>query len=176
MAGSRSYVADNLVTDTSVGLTTGAGNSIYEGNVLAGNVEGVQANQILPTNEVTGTTSSETTSTPTPDSGRSGSGARTARGTSGTGDRHAGCRRRGGDGRLHPRAFTLPTDPVDERLHRVDGTPTLARAPATDALSALEGTVSGMRSESIVDPAPLCEPANPELLERTEWESPERAC
>ncbi|TYT60937.1 NosD domain-containing protein [Natrialba swarupiae] len=177
MAGSRSYVADNLVTDTSVGLTTGAGNSIYEGNVLAGNVEGVQANQILPTNEVTG---NDFVGNYEHANARLG----TLRVWSEDGEGnfwHGAIGTPDADGEVGTDASTLershsPTDPVDERLHRVDGTPTLARAPATDALSALEGTVSGMRSESIVDPAPLCEPANPELLERTEWESPERAC
>ncbi|ELY52499.1 NosD domain-containing protein [Natronolimnohabitans innermongolicus] len=173
MAGSRSYVADNLVTDTDVGLTTGAGNSIYEGNVLAGNVVGVAANNHLPTNEVTGNDFVGN-------------------------DNHANARigtlrvwSEDGEGNFwhgaigSPDVTTdeavldrshAPTDPVDQELHRVDGTPTLARAPATEALTALEGTVSGMRSESIVDPAPLCEPANPDLLEYTEWEPPDRTC
>ncbi|NGM68065.1 nitrous oxide reductase accessory protein NosL/NosD [Natronolimnobius sp. AArcel1] len=176
-AGSRSYVADNVVTDTSVGLTTGAGNSIYEGNVLAGNVEGIQANHILPTNEVTGNDFVEND-----DHANARIGTLRIWSEDGNGNFWHGAIgspdadvNGNGNGTTLERSYT-PTDPVDERLHRVDGTPTLAHSPATGALSAFEGTVSGMRSESIVDPAPLCEPANPDLLERTAWESPEQAC
>ncbi|ADD04375.1 ABC-type transport system periplasmic substrate-binding protein (probable substrate copper) [Natrialba magadii ATCC 43099] len=177
MAGSRSYVADNLVTNTQVGLTTGAGNSIYEGNVLADNVQGVQANHMLPTNEVTGN-----------DFVGNDEHANARLGTlrvwseDGKGNFWHGAIGVPGsdtgtvtDGATLERSYA-PTDPVDKRLHRVDGTPTLTRAPAIDARSMFEGAVSGMRSESIVDRAPLCEPANPDLLERTEWEPPERTC
>ncbi|WP_394295212.1 right-handed parallel beta-helix repeat-containing protein [Halobiforma nitratireducens] len=176
MAGSRSYVADNLVADAEVGLATGAGNSIYEGNVLAGNVEGIRANHILPTNEVAdndfvGNYEHATVRLGTLRVWSDDGTGNFWHGAIGSPNADAGTENSSTLERSH-----APTDPVDERLHRVDGTPTLARAPATDARSALEGTVSGMRSESIVDPAPLCEPANPDLLERTDWVSPERAC
>ncbi len=169
MDGSRSYVADNLITDTEVGLAAGAGNSIYEHNVLAGNVDGIQASHLLPTNQVVG---NDFVGNHRHASARVGvlriwteNGAGNywhgAVGTS--------------DGTVLDRSYSA-TDHVDERLHRVDGTPTLARAPASDALNALEGSVSGMREESIVDTAPLCEPSNPDLLEQTDWEAPDRDC
>ncbi len=169
MAGSHSYVAENLITDTEVGMTTGAGNSIYERNVLAGNVEGVQANHLLPTNRVVDNdfvgnyrhaSARVGTLRVWTDDGR-GNYWHGAIGTS--------------DGTVLDRSYS-PTDSIDERLHRVDGTATLARAPATDAIGAFEGAVSGMRTESVVDAAPRCEPANPELLDRTDWDAPDRDC
>ncbi|AFZ73554.1 NosD domain-containing protein [Natronobacterium gregoryi] len=168
-AGSRSYVANNLVTDAEVGLTTAAGNSIYEHNVLAGNALGAQANQLLPTNRVRANDFVGNY-----EDAEARLGALRVWTDDGSGNFWHGATGET-DGDVFERSYS-PTHPVDERLHRVDGTETLAHAPATDALAAFEDSVSGMRSESIVDLAPLCEPANPELLERTAWEAPDRDC
>ncbi|QFU82789.1 NosD domain-containing protein [Natronorubrum aibiense] len=169
MAGSRSYVADNLITDTDVGVAAGAGNSIYEDNVIAGNVDGMQANHLLPTNQVVGNDFVGNYRHAT-----ARVGVLRIWTEDGAGNYWHGAVGQS-DGTVLDRSYS-PTDPVDERLHRVGGTPTLAQAPASNALAALEGSVSGMRTQSIVDTAPLCEPSNPELLERTEWEAPEREC
>ena len=69
------------------------------------------------------------------------------------------------DGTVLDRSYA-PTDPVDESLHRIDGIVTLARAPAADGIKAFEGAVSGLRTESVVDTAPRCEPAIPSCLSR----------
>ncbi|APW97668.1 nitrous oxide reductase accessory protein NosL/NosD [Halobiforma lacisalsi AJ5] len=172
-SGSRSYVAGNLVTGTDVGLTTGAGHSIYEGNALVANLEGMRANHLLPTNEVTG---NDFVGNHEHATARLGTLRVWSEG--GTGNFwHGAVGAPAADRPVLERSHS-PTHPADRRLHRVDGAPTLARAPATDALSTLEGSVSGMRSERIVDPDPLCEPANPELLARADWEwdEPDRAC
>ncbi|MDG5821559.1 right-handed parallel beta-helix repeat-containing protein [Natronococcus sp. A-GB7] len=164
MGGSQSYVARNVITDTDVGMTTAAGNSIYERNVIAGNVEGVQANQLLPTNQVT---NNDFIGNHRHAAARLGVlRVWTADGQGNYWDGAVGS----SDGSTLERSYS-PTHPVDERLHRVDGTPTLARSPALDTLTTFEGTVSGMRTESIVDTAPRCEPANPELLAQTEQNS-----
>ncbi len=162
-AGSDSYVADNVLTENDVGMTTGAENSRYEGNVIAGNVEGVQANQLLPTSQVVDNDFVDN---------HNHANARlgvlriwTEAGSGNYWDGAVGST----DGDVLDRAFTS-THPVDERVHRVDGTPTLARAPVIDALGGLDGSVSGMRDGQIVDTHPRCEPANPELLERIDPE------
>ncbi|SIR73233.1 NosD domain-containing protein [Natronorubrum thiooxidans] len=169
MAGSRSYVADNLITDTDVGVAAGAGNSIYEDNVIAGNVDGMQANHLLPTNQVVGNDFVGNYRHAT-----ARVGVLRIWTENGAGNYWHGAVGQP-DGAVLHRSYS-PTDPVDERLHRVGGTPTLAQAPASNALAALEGSVSGMRTQSIIDTAPLCAPSNPDLLERTEWEAPEREC
>ncbi|WP_117368294.1 NosD domain-containing protein [Natrarchaeobaculum sulfurireducens] len=168
-AGSDSYVADNVLTDNDVGMTTGAENSRYEGNVIAGNVEGVQANQLLPTSQVVDNDFVDN---------HNHANARlgvlriwTEDGSGNYWDGAVGST----DGDVLDRAFT-PTHPVDQRVHRVDATPTLARAPVVDALGGLDGTVSGMRDGQIVDTHPHCEPANPELLETTDWEATADDC
>lgn len=164
MGGSQSYVARNVITDTDVGMTTAAGNSIYERNVIAGNVEGVQANQLLPTNQVT---NNDFIGNHRHAAARLGVlRVWTADGQGNYWDGAVGS----SDGTTLERSYS-PTHPVDERLHRVDGTPTLARSPALDTLTTFEGTVSGMRAESIVDTAPRCEPTNPELLAQIEQNS-----
>ncbi|ELY44272.1 NosD domain-containing protein [Natronorubrum sulfidifaciens] len=169
MAGSRSSVAENLITDTDVGVAAGAGNSIYEDNVIAGNVDGMQANHLLPTNQVVGNDFVGNYRHAT-----ARVGVLRIWTEDGAGNYWHGAVGQP-DETVLDRSYS-PTDPVDERLHRVGGTPTLAQAPASNALAALEGSVSGMRTQSIIDTAPLCAPSNPELLERTEWDAPEREC
>ncbi|MDG5760167.1 NosD domain-containing protein [Natronococcus sp. A-GB1] len=164
MGGSQSYIAQNVITDTEVGMTTAAGNSIYERNVISGNVEGVQANQLLPTNQVT---NNDFIGNYRHATARLGVlRVWTADGQGNYWEGAVGS----SDGSSLERSYS-PTHPVDERLHRVDGTPTLTRSPALDTLTTFEGAVSGMRAESIVDTAPRCEPTNPELLAQIEQNS-----
>ncbi len=167
--GWNSYFARNVVANNDLGMTTEAGNSIYEDNVIANNEEGLRASHILPTNRVVGNDFVGNDRHATAREGplriwtRDGAGNfwHGAFGES--------------DGEVLDRSYA-PTGPTDRRLHRVDGTPTLARAPLLDALSGLEGTAPGMRTGSIVDLAPLCEPSNPDLLESVEWSGLERDC
>lgn len=167
--GTNAYVARNAIADNDLGLTTAAGNSIYEHNVIAGNGDGMLSNQLLPTNRVVGN-----------DFVGNYRHAAARVGTlrvwtaDGRGNYWHGAVGEP-DGAVLDRSYS-PTGAVDEGLHRVDGTPTLARAPALDAITTFEAAVPGMRDASIVDTAPLCEPANPDLLATTDWQAPEREC
>ncbi|MDQ2050074.1 NosD domain-containing protein [Natronolimnohabitans sp. A-GB9] len=169
MAGTRSYVADNLITDTSLGLTVGAGASIYEGNVLVGNDDGMRATHPLPTNSVVDNDFVDNERHAT-----AGSGVLRTWSEDGTGNYWEGAIG-SSEGAVLDRPYS-PTESVDRNLHRVDGTPTLAQAPTTHAIETVDDAVPGMRAASIVDTAPLCEPANPDLLERTDAELPDRDC
>ncbi|MXV63529.1 nitrous oxide reductase accessory protein NosL/NosD [Natronorubrum sp. JWXQ-INN-674] len=160
--GSDTYVAENSLVENELGLRVDTTASIYENNVVAGNDVGAAVSTILPTNRVVGN-----------DFVANGEHATASAGPlriwSHGGD---GNYWQGGagvaDGDRADRSYT-PTDAIDSRLHRTDGTQTLARAPALQALAGLEGSVPGMRTGSIVDQAPTCEPNNPDLLERTGW-------
>ncbi|PCR89069.1 nitrous oxide reductase accessory protein NosL/NosD [Natrinema ejinorense] len=160
--GSDTYIASNLLTDSDIGLLVGSTASIYEDNVIAGNDLGTEVFSLLPTNRVVGNdfvgndAHADVRSGPLRvwsdgDTGNYWQGSATV-----------------ADGDRADLSYA-PTDAVDGRLHRTDGAPTLVRAPALRALGGLEGSVPGMRTGSIVDQAPTCEPNNPDLLERTEW-------
>lgn len=167
--GWNSYVADNVVVDNGLGMTTEAGNSIYEGNVVARNDEGIRASHILPTNRVVGNDFVDNERHATAREGTLRIWTRNGEGNYWHGAIGEA------DGVVLDRTYSA-TDPTDRRLHRVDGTPALARSPQLDALAGLEGTVSGMREASIVDTAPRCAPSNPELLESLELDVPDRDC
>ncbi|WP_255191855.1 NosD domain-containing protein [Natronobeatus ordinarius] len=156
--GWNSYVAGNVVVDNGLGMTTEAGNSIYEGNVVAGNDEGIRATHLLPTNRVVGNDFLDNHVHATARDG-------TLRiwTENGVGNYWGGAVGRT-DGVVIDRSYSA-TDPIDSRLHRTGGTPALGQSPQFDELSTLDGTVAGMREASIVDTAPRCAPANPELLE-----------
>lgn len=165
-SGSDSYIADNVLTDSRVGLRVDATGTIYERNVVAGNEIGAQTRSMLPTNRVTRNDFVENDV-----HADAGTGPLRIWTDDGVGNYWQGATAldtAGRDGSVMERSYS-PTDPVDRRLHRVDGAETLSRAPALDALEGLQGTVPGMRTGSVVDLAPTCEPNNPDLLERTEW-------
>ncbi|MFC6719005.1 NosD domain-containing protein [Natrialbaceae archaeon GCM10025810] len=169
VGGSESYVAENAFEENDVGLQMEASGSIYEHNVFAGNGVGARDTAVLPTNRVVGNDFVGNDDHATASTGplriwsHDGDGNYWQGGTSLA------------DGDPPARPYS-PTDPVDGRLHDVDGAETLARAPALDALSGLEQSVSGMQTESITDLSPTCGPNNPELLERTEWAEEAYSC
>ncbi|MFC7228629.1 right-handed parallel beta-helix repeat-containing protein [Salinirubellus salinus] len=169
VGGTESYVARNVFEDNDVGLRMEAGASIYEANVFAGNELGAKDAAILPTNRVFGNdfVANDRHAAAGPGPLRiwthDGRGNYWQGGTSLV------------DG-AHPSRAYSPTDPVDGRLHRVDGAATLARAPALEALAGLQQSVSGMQRASIRDLAPTCEPNNPDLLNRAGWADEAYAC
>lgn len=151
-----SYVARNTMVDNEVGMTTEAANSIYENNVLMDNEVGMQGSHILPTNTVSDN-----------DFLRNERHATARRGplrlwNGNYWEGAIGVR----DGKTLDRPYS-PTGTVDSRLHRVDGTPTLAFAPVELASDSYPGSLAGLRSSSIIDTTPLREPANPELINRS---------
>ncbi|ELY47858.1 NosD domain-containing protein [Natronorubrum bangense] len=160
--GSDTYVAANIVERSDIGLRIDTTGSIYEDNVIAGNDVGTDVAAVLPTNRVVGNDfvgndeHATTTWGPLRIWTHDGAGNYWQGGATVADGAHA------------DQSYT-PTNALDKRLHLTDGTPTLARAPALQALAGLEGSVPGMRTGSIVDQAPLCEPHNPALLEQTEW-------
>ena len=156
IGGSDSYVADNVVVGNEVGLRIETASSIFEGNVVADNEFGVSTWALLPTNRVVR-------------NDFVGNYRHVGRTTGpmrvwtyeGTGNYWQGAVGTT-DGTTLDRRYT-PTNGLDRRLHQTAGTPALAQAPALDALTGLENTVSGSREGEIVDNAPLCDPVN------TEW-------
>mgnify|MGYP005846915779 CR=1 FL=1 len=156
--GTDSYLADNEVTDNHVGLRIDGVASIVERNVIADNYGGVETWALLPTNRVTHNDFVGNGEHVLVSSGRlrvwthdgEGNYWEGAIGTT--------------DGTVIKRPYT-PTDAVDGRLHRIDGTPTLAQAPALDALAGFQGAVPGMRADEVIDTAPRCEPVDDEWFE-----------
>ena len=156
--GTDTYLADNELTDNHLGLRVDGVASIIERNVIADNYGGVETWALLPTNRVTHNDFVGNRDHVLVSSGRlrvwshegEGNYWHGAVGTT--------------DGTVVQRPYT-PTDPVDERLHRIDGAPTLARAPALDALAWFQGAVPGMRADEVIDVAPLCSPVNGEWFE-----------
>ncbi|WP_254769496.1 NosD domain-containing protein [Salinilacihabitans rarus] len=161
--GTDSYVARNVLEGNAVGLRTDASGTIYEHNVLADNEQGMQARSLLPTNRVVGNdfvgNDEHAVAGPGPLRIWTHDGhGNYWQGAVGTPDAEGG---------VLDRPYA-PTDPVDAGLHRVDGTPTLAQAPAVDALAGFRDAVPGMRDGSIVDTGPTCGPNNPDLLATTD--------
>ncbi len=159
VGGSDSYVADNVLSENDLGMRIDATASIFERNVIVDNRNGVETWALLPTNRVTRNDFVGNDRHVPISSGRlrvwthngEGNYWEGAIGTT--------------DGAVIQRPYT-PTDPIDGRLHRVDGANTLAQAPALDALAGFEGSVPGMRADGVIDVAPLCSPANEAWFER----------
>ena len=169
VGGADTYVADNVIADNWLGVRIDASASIFEGNAIVDNRAGVETWTLLPTNQVTHNDFVGNEDHVAVSSGRlrvwthdgEGNYWEGAIGTT--------------DGTVIQRPYT-PTDPVDSRLHRVDGTGTIAQAPALDALSGFEGAVPGMRSDEVIDTAPLCSPVNEAFLERADRPDTEPIC
>ena len=169
VGGSDSYVAANRIENNDLGLRMVATGTIVERNVFAGNELGVDKRAMLPTNRVTANDF-----VANDDHADAGAGPLRVWTHDGVGNYWEGATTVA-DGDPPLRSYS-PTDPVDARMHTTDGVPTLARAPAVDALGGLSESVPGMQTGSIVDLAPTCEPNNPELLERSEWGDRARSC
>ncbi|CCQ35549.1 ABC-type transport system periplasmic substrate-binding protein (probable substrate copper) [Natronomonas moolapensis 8.8.11] len=169
VGGSESYVADNVISDNNLGFQIDVVGSIVEGNVFADNRAGAEARAQLPTNRVF-----DNDFVANEQHVRSAHGRLRIWTDDGEGNYWEGATGRT-DGTVIQRTYT-PTDPVDGRLHRTDGTATLARAPALDALAGFQGAIPGMRADAVIDTAPLCEPANEAWFERTGRTDTEPVC
>jgi len=161
LAGSRSYIAHNVVVDTTQAMSTNADRSLYEHNVLYGNDIGVRASTVVPSNIVT-----ENDFIANDRHAVSGPGPLRVYTHEGRGNYWSGAYDlTGGDGPVLAQPYS-PTDSVDRRLHQTDAAVVLRSAPSVRGLRALRGTTPGFRRGSIVDRAPLTDPANPETVER----------
>ena len=169
VGGTDTYVAGNRLLRNDLGLQLDTHSSIVEGNLLADNRFGVGTRSMLPTNTVTG-------------NDFVGNGRHVSVSTGpvriwtedGRGNYWEGAVGIA-DGETLDRQYS-PTAPVDRRLHRTDGTPTLAQAPALGLLSSFEESLAGTREGEIVDTAPLCEPVHRDWLESNGWDGLEPTC
>ncbi|RLM34825.1 NosD domain-containing protein [Haloarcula sp. Atlit-120R] len=161
LAGSRSYIAHNVVVDTTQAMSTNADQSLYEHNVLYGNDIGVRASTVVPSNIVT-----ENDFIANDRHAVSGPGPLRVYTHDGRGNYWSGAYDlTGKTGPVLAQSYS-PTDSVDRRLHQTDAAIALRSAPSVRGLRALRGTTPGFRRGSIVDRAPLSDPANPETVRR----------
>ncbi|EMA26484.1 NosD domain-containing protein [Haloarcula argentinensis] len=161
LAGSRSYIAHNVVVDTTQAMSTNADRSLYEHNVLYGNDIGVRASTVVPSNIVT-----KNDFIANDRHAISGPGPLRVYTHEGRGNYWSGAYDlTGGTGPTLGQSYS-PTDSVDRRLHQTDAAVVLRSAPSVRGLRALRGTTPGFRRGTIVDRAPLTDPANPGAVER----------
>ncbi|AXR81587.1 Nitrous oxide reductase maturation protein NosD [Natrarchaeobaculum sulfurireducens] len=168
-SGDSAYVANNRLVDGGTGLQIDSTNSLVEHNVMAGNEIGANEREMLPTNRVV-----RNDFVGNDVHADAGSGPLRIWTHGGSGNYWQGAMSLEADGTVD-RAYS-PTSPVDQRLHRTDGAPTLSRAPALDAILGFQGSVPGMRTGSVTDLQPSCAPHNPELLEQTVWADDAWSC
>ena len=169
LLGSHFYVADNTAVDNDVATRDAVSNTIYEGNVFANAELGFQSASILPADRVVDNDFVGNDVHATADEGPLRVFTH-----EGVGNYWEGAIGTPSEGTLN-RPYTA-TDPVDKRLHYVDGTPTLAQSPAVTAIGGLEAAVPALRDGTVIDSAPLCEPSNPDELERIDWDGHVRDC
>ncbi|MEF8829695.1 MAG: NosD domain-containing protein, partial [Haloarcula sp.] len=159
LAGSRSYIGHNVVVDTTQAMSTNADRSLYEHNVLYGNDIGVRASTVVPSNIVT-----ENDFIANDRHAVSGPGPLRVYTHEGRGNYWSGAYDLTGEaGPVLAQSYS-PTDSVDRRLDQTNAAIVLRSAPSVRGLRALRGTTPGFRRGSIVDRAPLAEPANPEAV------------
>jgi len=157
MGGTDSYVAANVFHDNEVGLRADGTATIIEENALVSNELGLETWALLPTNRVVENDFVDN------DRHVRSVGPLRVWSHDGVGNYWEGAVGLGDDGVLD-RPYS-PTDDIDSQLHSVDGTPTIAQAPALDALDWLEQAASGLRSGDVIDDSPRCHPVNDEWLE-----------
>ena len=169
VGGTDSYIAENKLLENGLALQIDTASTIVERNLIADNRFGAGSRAMLPTNRVVendfvGNENHISSSTGPvriwtyEDRGNYWGGA-------------VGI----ADGETLDRQYS-PTASIDSQLHRTDGTPTLAQAPALDALGSFEESVSGMREGEILDTAPLCKPVHEDWLESNGWTELEPTC
>lgn len=159
LAGSRSYIAHNIMANTTRGLSANAGRSVYEHNVVYRNDIGITAATVLPSNTIT-----ENDFVANDQHAVSGPGPLRLYTEDGRGNYWSGAYDLTADDRATLAQPYSPTDTVDGQLHHTDAAVVLRSAPSVRALRALRGTTPGFRRGSVVDTAPLAEPANPDTL------------
>ncbi|MFC7078106.1 NosD domain-containing protein [Haloarcula halophila] len=159
MAGSRSYIGHNVMANTTRALSANAGRSLYEHNVVYGNDIGITAATVLPSNTVT-----ENDFVANDQHAVSGPGPLRRYTDDGRGNYWSGAYDLSADDGSTLTQPYSPTDTVDGQLHHTNAAVVLRSAPSVRALRALRGTTPGFRRGSIVDTAPLAEPANPDTL------------
>ena len=158
-AGSHSYIARNIAVDNRVGITTTAVSSLYEHNVVANNTNGMRTGSVLATSTVHSNDFVD-------NDNHAGASAGPLRVWA---DGQQGNYWQGayGTDRPEPRPY-LPTDVADGQLHRSSVHYTVAESPVNRGLRTLQGSTPGLRSGNIIDPSPQPTPQNPDRLDLAE--------
>ncbi|MFO7834842.1 MAG: NosD domain-containing protein, partial [Halohasta sp.] len=160
-SGSDSYIADNIAVDSRVGITTTAVGSLYEHNVVRNNTYGMRTGSVLATSRVWKNDYVD-------NDHHAGASAGPLRvwAHDGHGNYWQGAYGEAADG-TYDRAY-VPTDSVDGQLHRSTARRTVAESPVKQGLRALQGSTPGLRSGSVIDPHPQTDPQNPDRLRLSE--------
>ena len=161
VAGRSSFVLRNVAAGNDIGLTVGSYRSLYAENTVYGNGVGISGSTLVPTNAVARN-----------DVVRNDAYAEASLGPvrvwshDGRGNYWAGApgTDRDGDGVLE-RSFQ-PTGAVDRHAEAVPSVHVLARSPAVSLLRASAAEMPGLRSEGVLDVAPLAAPVRPDVLDR----------
>jgi parallel beta-helix repeat protein len=158
LSGSHFYVAKNVAANnTNRGIQIGTTQSAYEQNLLYGNHVGIRADTLLPSNQI-----SSNDFVANRRHAKAGLGPLRIWTEDSRGNYWEGAHGFSAS-ETFGRSYS-PTNPVERRFHRVDGTVTLAESPAAKSLAAIRGQSPGLREGEIVDIAPLARPARPEVL------------
>lgn len=161
-AGSRSYVAGNTIVHNRQGLVIERRATVYRNNIVGYNHEGVTVGDAFPTNRVTGNdfVGNDRHATVQSDN------VLFVWGESGRGNYWGGMPGldRDGDGYLDRNL--VPTSSAGRLTYRTAGGDTLARSPAVALLRSLQTAVPGLRSDGILDMAPLASPNRPQAVAR----------
>ncbi|WP_227134755.1 NosD domain-containing protein [Halorubellus salinus] len=159
VAGSASYVAGNVVVNNEVGISIGTTRSTYRANTIVGNEVGVRSATTLPTNDVF-----ENDIVGNDRSVAAGMAALESWAVDGRGNYWGPVPGvdRDGDG-VVDRTYD-PTDAVDRSARHSPLANALAHSPAARLFDQFQQAAPGLRRPSIVDPAPLSDPVNPDRI------------
>ncbi|RXK49219.1 NosD domain-containing protein [Halorientalis pallida] len=167
VAGSASFVAENVVANNEVGLGMAAARSYVAHNTVVDNGIGIRADLLLPSLTVTGNDVVANDEQAEADMGP----VRiwTADGRGNYWGRLPGVDA-DGDGTLDD--SYRPTGAVDGALLRSEGSLPLRESPAMTLLRSVRDRLPGLRASGVVDTAPLTEPTRPNALARTNGSRP----
>ncbi|WP_336003212.1 NosD domain-containing protein [Halorientalis halophila] len=165
VAGSASFVTDNVLTDNGVGIGIGAPRSYLSRNVVADNGIGIRDDLLLPSltvteNDVVGNGRQV-------DADMGPFRVYTAAGRGNYWGRLPGVAE---DGTID--AAYRPTGAVDATVLSAEGGLTLRESPAVALLRSVQDRLPGLRTSGVLDTAPLAEPVRPNTLERVNGSEP----
>jgi nitrous oxidase accessory protein NosD len=161
-AGSRSYVAQNTLVHNRMGLYIERRATLYTDNVIGYNYAGVTVGDAFPTNRVNGNDFVGNDR----HAWVQNKNVLFVWGESGHGNYWAGMPGLDTDGDGYLERDVVPTSPTGRLSYRTSGGDTISRAPAVALLRSLQTAVPGLRSDGIIDRAPLAAPNQPRVVSR----------
>jgi nitrous oxidase accessory protein NosD/nitrous oxide reductase accessory protein NosL len=157
--GAASYTLENTMVNNEIGLSIGTSRSVYRKNTVVGNEIGVRSSTLLPTNDVFDNDVVGNEESVGVELGTLNIWAVEGRGN------YWGPipgLDRDGDGVID-RTYR-PANAVDRCARHSAGGYALSHAPTLDAIRQFQRALPGLRKSTVVDPAPLADPARPERL------------